>query len=82
LAPLNNLELFAQAPLLSREAYRQIGANAAGHALRRPPTPVPVKVDNMARLRLIVHALLMHKREVACVQRGRAAMDMDVIHDA
>ncbi len=36
----------------------------------------------MARLRLIVHALLMHKREVACVQRGRAAMDMEVIHDA
>jgi len=82
LAPLNNLELFAQAPLLSREAYRQIGANAAAHALRRPPTPVPVKVDNMARLRLIVHALLMHKREVGCVKRGRPAMDMEIAHDA
>lgn len=35
LAPLNNLELFSQAPLLSREAYVQIGANAAAHALNR-----------------------------------------------
>ena len=82
LAPLNNLELFAQAPLLSREAYRQIGSNAASHALRRPPNPVPVKVDNMARLRLIVHALLMHKREVARVERNRPAMDMEILHDA
>jgi hypothetical protein len=82
LAPLNNLELFAQAPLLSRAAYRRIGANAASHALRRPPDPVPVKVDNMARLRLIVHALLMHKREVACVERGRPAMDMEIAHGA
>ncbi|MFO1147836.1 MAG: propanediol/glycerol family dehydratase large subunit [Alsobacter sp.] len=82
LAPLNNLELFAQAPLLSREAYRQIGANAASHALRRPPSPVPVKVDNMARLRLIVHAMLMHKREVASVVPGKPASEMQVNHDA
>jgi|AraplaMF_Col_mMF_1032025.scaffolds.fasta_scaffold00010_253 propanediol dehydratase large subunit len=82
LAPLNNLELFAQAPLLSREAYRQIGSNAASHALRRPPSPVPVKVDNMARLRLIVHALLMHKREVSHVERDRPACDMEILHDA
>jgi hypothetical protein len=82
LAPLNNLELFAQAPLLSREAYRRIGSNAASHALRKPPSPVPVKVDNMARLRLIVHALLMHKREVSHVERDRPACDLEILHDA
>lgn len=81
LAPLNNLELFSQAPLLSREAYLQIGANAASHAMRRPPSPVPVKVDNMARLRLIVQAMLMHKREVSCVVPGKPAVEMQVFHD-
>ncbi len=82
LAPLNNLELFSQAPLLSREAYVQIGANAASHALGKPPLPVPVRVDNMSRLRLIVHAMLMHKREIAAVDEGRAAQDLEVHHDA
>jgi hypothetical protein len=72
LAPLNNLELFPSAPLLSRDAYFQIGANAACHAKREPPAPVPVKVDNMARLRLIVHATLMHKREIAAIEASRA----------
>jgi hypothetical protein len=81
LAPLNNLELFSQAPLLSREAYRQIGANAAAHALRVPPAPVPVKVDNMARLRLIVQAMLMHKREIASIVPAKAPAEMDVIDD-
>ena len=82
LAPLNNLELFSQAPLLSAEAYRQIGANAASHAKRQPPSPVPVTVDNMARLRLIVHAMLMHKREIASIEVGKAATEMQVIYDA
>jgi len=80
LAPLNNLELFAQAPLLSREAYHQIGANAASHAMRHPPSPVPVKVDNMARLRLIVQAMLMHKREIASIVAGKAPTEMRVAH--
>ena len=82
LAPLNNLELFSQAPLLSAQAYRQIGANAASHALRQPPSPVPVTVDNMARLRLIVHAVLMHKREIAAITAGRAPEDMEARFDA
>jgi propanediol dehydratase large subunit len=82
LAPLNNLELFSQAPLLSREAYVQIGANAAAHAIGRPPMPVPVRVDNMSRLRLIVHAMLMHKREIAAVVASAAAENLEVIHHA
>ena len=80
LAPLNNLELFSQAPLLSREAYVQIGANAASHALRQPPSPVPVKIDNTARLRLIVQAMLMHKREIAGIVAGKAPTEMQVTH--
>ncbi len=70
LAPLDNLELFPQSPLLGAEAYRQIGVNAARHAAGKAAAPVPVKVDNMARLRLIVPALLMHKREIAAIEPG------------
>lgn len=81
LAPLNNLELFSQAPLLSREAYFRIGANAASHALKAPPSPVPVKVDNMARLRLIVQAMLMHKREIASIVPNKLPIEMQVVHD-
>lgn len=80
LAPLNNLELFSQAPLLSRDAYERIGANAAAHAQGRPPLPVPIRVDNMSRLRLIVHAMLMHKREIAAVAPG-PAQEMKVSFD-
>jgi propanediol dehydratase large subunit len=78
LAPLNNLELFAMAPLLTSEAYRQIGSNAACHAKREPSSPVPVRVDNMARLRLIVHATLMHKREIAAIEAGRPPSDVEL----
>ncbi len=81
LAPLNNLELFSQAPLLSIDAYRRIGANAACHAKRRPPSPVPVKVDNMARLRLIVSAMLAHKREIAAIDASLRPTDMAVRFD-
>jgi propanediol dehydratase large subunit len=80
LPPLDNLELFSQAPLLSREAYVQIGSNAAAHALGRPPQPVPVRVDNMSRLRLIVHAMLMHKREIAAVVPKSPAQETEVRH--
>lgn len=46
LAPLENLELFSQAPNLELENYRQIGRNAACYALGKPIAPVPVKIDN------------------------------------
>ncbi|MFM8701708.1 MAG: propanediol/glycerol family dehydratase large subunit [Hyphomicrobiales bacterium] len=78
LAPLNNLELFSQAPLLSRDAYRQIGVNAACFARGEPPMPVPVRVDNMARLRLIVHAMLMHKREIAAIDPSRPLQALEI----
>ncbi len=64
LAPLNNLELFPQAPNLTLESYRAIGRNAARYAKSEATQPVPVKIDNTARLRLIVHTTLMHNREI------------------
>lgn len=68
LAPLNNLELFPQSPSLSLETYEQIGRNAARYALGRSAQPVAVKIDNGARLRLIVKTALLHRRETDEVQ--------------
>lgn len=63
LARLNNLELFPQSPSLTLETYRAIGRNAARYANGEATTPVPVQVDNWARLRLIVKTALLHRRE-------------------
>jgi propanediol dehydratase large subunit len=68
LARLNNLELFPQSPSLTLETYRAIGANAARYALGQVTTPVPVQVDNWARLRLIVKTALLHRHETEQVQ--------------
>ncbi len=63
LARLNNLELFPQSPSLTLETYEAIGRNAARYALGKPPRPVGVKIDNWARLKLIVKTTLLHRRE-------------------
>jgi propanediol dehydratase large subunit len=65
---LNNLELFPQSPSLTLEIYQAIGRNAARYALGRVTTPVPVQVDNWARLRLIVKTTLLHRRETEMVR--------------
>ncbi len=68
LAPLNNLELFPQSPSLTLEIYQKIGRNAARYAKGLAPLPVGVKVDNTARLRLIVKTTLLHRRETEDVR--------------
>jgi len=68
LAPLENLELFSMAPNMTLETYRQIGRNAARYAQRKPTSPAPVKIDNTARLRLIVQTTLLHHCETEMVE--------------
>ena len=63
LARLNNLELFSQSPSMTLDTYRAMGRNAARYAAGKMTTPVPVSVDNWARLRLIVKTALLHRRE-------------------
>jgi propanediol dehydratase large subunit len=63
LARLNNLELFPQSPNLTLETYEAIGRNAARYAKRESARPVGVKIDNWARLKLIVKTTLLHRRE-------------------
>jgi propanediol dehydratase large subunit len=76
LVPLENLELFAQAPNLDLETYHRIGRNSALHALGKPAAPIPVRSDNTARLRLIVQTTLLHRQETQQVQLDRAPMEL------
>lgn len=76
LRPLNNLELFPQSPNLTLESYRAIGRNAARYAKGEPVTPVPVRVDNYARLRHIVRTTLLHRREIEQVRPGAEPMEL------
>jgi len=78
LEPLDNLELFGMAPLLTLDSYRQIGLNAAGYALGRPVAPVPTMLDNYARAKLIVRTTLLHAREAAAVVRGAPAVEVEL----
>jgi hypothetical protein len=67
LQPLDNLELFGMAPLLTLDSYRQIGRNAAGYALGQSVGPVPTRLDNFARAKLIVRTTLLHRRETEAI---------------
>jgi propanediol dehydratase large subunit len=68
LARLNNLELFPQSPSLTLEHYEAMGRNAARYAKGEPVKPVAVKIDNWARLRLIVKTTLLHRRETEQIE--------------
>jgi propanediol dehydratase large subunit len=68
LEPLNNLELFPQAPNLTLVSYRVIGRNAAKYAKGEPVLPVPTEIDNMARLKYIVKTTILHLRETEQVR--------------
>ena len=78
LEPLNNLELFPQAPNLTLDSYRVIGRNAAKYAKGEPVLPVPVQIDNMARLKYIVKTTILHLRETEQVRSGKAPQEVAV----
>lgn len=80
LDPLNNLELFPQAPLLTLDVYRQIGKNAARYAKGESPTPVETLNDQMARPRYQALAALLHIKETKLVVKGKPA-DEFIIHN-
>ncbi len=80
LAPLNNLELFPQAPNLTLQSYRAIGRNAARYAKRAPVQPVPVQIDNMARLKHIVTTTILHLRETEQIVADMPPGQVELIH--
>jgi propanediol dehydratase large subunit len=76
LAPLENLELFPQAPNMELETYRSIGRNAARYAGGKPTSPVAVKIDNTARLRLIVQTTLLQLLATRQIQSDRVPCEL------
>jgi propanediol dehydratase large subunit len=79
LQPLDNLELFGMSPLYTLESYRAIGRNAAGYALGEAVGPVPTKLDNFARAKLIVKTTRMHARECEAVERAAPAVELELV---
>ena len=78
LAPLQNLELFPQSPLVERDTFRAIGRNAAKYAKGEQPVPVPVRNDPMARPAYQGLAALLHNKEVQYVKAGQPSTDLQV----
>jgi propanediol dehydratase large subunit len=78
LEPLNTLELFPQAPLLTIDSYRAIGSNAARYAKLAPVRPVPLQIDNMTRLKHIVRTTILHLVETEQVVRGKPAQEIKI----
>ncbi|WP_125581420.1 propanediol/glycerol family dehydratase medium subunit [Levilactobacillus cerevisiae] len=76
--PLNNLELFPQAPVLTLDTFRAIGKNAAQYAKGMSPNPVPTVNDQMARPRYQALAALMHIKETKQVVVGKPAEEIEV----
>ena len=79
LAPLENLELFPQAPNLNLDNYSQIGRNAARYALEKQTSPVTVKIDNTVRLRLIVQTALLQRFEAKHIEPDRQPVELRMI---
>ncbi|HEX6025048.1 MAG TPA: propanediol/glycerol family dehydratase medium subunit [Solirubrobacter sp.] len=78
LAPLQNLELFPQCPLVERDTFRAIGRNAAKYAKGETPAPVPVRNDPMARPAYQGLAALLQNKEVQLVRPDRASEEVAV----
>jgi len=78
LAPLQNLELFSQSPLVERETFRAIGRNAAKYAKGESPSPVPVRNDPMARPKYQGLAALLHNKETQYVKPNMASTELTV----
>lgn len=78
LQPLNNLELFPQAPLLDLETFRLIGKNAAKYAKGESPNPVPTRNDQMARPKYQAIAALLHIKETQYVDPNKKPMELQV----
>ena len=78
LQPLQNIELFPQAPVITLETYRNIGRNAARYAKGDSPPPVEQISDQMARPKYQAIAAVFHIRETEFVDKNKQPMDVEV----
>ena len=78
LQPLQNIELFPQAPVITLETYRNIGRNAARYAKGDSPPPVDQISDQMARPKYQAIAAVYHIRETEFVDKSKKPVDLEV----
>lgn len=78
LFPLQNIELFPQAPVITLETYRNIGRNAARYAKGDSPAPVAQINDQMARPKYQAIAAVFHIRETEFVAPGKKPVELEV----
>jgi len=78
LLPLQNIELFPQAPVITLETYRNIGRNAARYAKGDSPAPVAQMNDQMARPKYQAIAAVFHIRETEFVNPDKKPVDLEV----
>jgi propanediol dehydratase medium subunit len=78
LFPLQNLELFPQAPVITLETYRNIGRNAARYGKGDTPAPVAQISDQMARPKYQAIAAVFHIRETEFVDASKKPVDLEV----
>lgn len=78
LFPLQNLELFPQAPVITLETYRNIGRNAARYGKGDTPAPVAQMNDQMARPKYQAIAAVYHIRETEFVDANKKPVDLEV----
>ena len=76
---LENLELFPQAPLITRETFRAIGKNAAKYAKGESPNPVPTLNDQMARPKYQAKAAVLHIKETEHVVPNAKPVQLKVV---
>lgn len=81
LLPLQNIELFPQAPVITLETYRNIGRNAARYAKGDSPAPVAQINDQMARPKYQAIAAVFHIRETEFVNPDKKPVDLEVSFD-
>ncbi|GEM_PF-34096 len=78
LDPLNNLELFPQAPLIDLDVFRAMGKNAALYAKGESPSPVPTANDQMARPKYQAKAALLHNKETRLTDQKKRTQALKV----
>ncbi len=81
MVPLDNLELFPQSPLYTRDIFRKIGRNAARYAKGGSPQPVEVLNDYMAPSKYLIRSTLMHLKEGECMNKDKKAVDLQISFD-
>jgi propanediol dehydratase large subunit len=79
LKPLQNLELYSVAPILDRASYRQLGRNAAEHALGGRPIPVQNPyTDEAITARYHARVVTLMRVERAASEAGAPPIELEV----